>query len=300
MTEFIRLLEESKIDYVKNEPMKNHTSFKTGGDAAIFVSPENEEELKKIIEISAALFLKPFIFGNGSNLLINDDGIKDKPVIHIGKGFDYIKDIDETTIEVGAGTTLATLCKYALSKELTGLEFAYGIPGSCGGAAVMNAGAYGGEMKDVLLSCNHIDSKGNNGSFSKEELDLSYRHSVYSDSNYVITSLVLKLQKGKKEEIEDKMRDLIGRRKDKQPLEYPSAGSVFKRPEGYFAGALIEQSGLKGKRIGGAMVSEKHAGFIINYDNATTADVLKLIKYCQDTVKEKFGVDLETEIKYIS
>lgn len=299
MTEFINLLEESKIGYTQNEPMKNHTSFKTGGAAAVFVSPKNETELAKIIETANSLSLEPFILGNGSNLLVSDDGIKDRPVIHIGKGFDYIKDIDDCTIEVGAGTNLSVLCKYALSKELTGLEFAYGIPGSCGGAAVMNAGAYGGEMKDVLLSCNHIDSKGNKGSFSKEELNLSYRHSVYSDSDYVITSLVVKLKKGKKEEIEEKMRDLIGRRKEKQPLEYPSAGSVFKRPEGYFAGALIEQSGLKGKRIGGAMVSEKHAGFIINYENATTTDVLELIRFCQNTVKEKFGVELETEIKTV-
>lgn len=300
MTEFIRLLKESKIDYTQNEPMKNHTSFKTGGNAAVFVSAKDETELAKIIEITNSLSLDIFVLGNGSNLLVSDDGIKERPVIHIGKGLDYIKAIDETTIEVGAGTNLSVLCKYVLSKELTGLEFAYGIPGSCGGAAVMNAGAYGGEMKDVLVSCNHIDSKGNKGSFSKEELDLSYRHSIYSDSDYVITSLVLKLKKGKKEEIEEKMRDLIGRRKDKQPLEYPSAGSVFKRPEGYFAGALIEQSGLKGKRIGGAMVSEKHAGFIINYDNATTTDVLELIRFCQKTVKEKFGVELETEIKIIN
>lgn len=299
MTEFIRLLEKSRIDYTENEPMKNHTSFKTGGPAAAFVSAKDEAELVKIIETAKSLSLKPFILGNGSNLLVSDDGIKERPVIHIGKGFDYIKDIDECTIEVGAGTNLSVLCKYALSKELTGLEFAYGIPGSCGGAAVMNAGAYGGEMKDVLVRCNHIDSNGNKGSFSKEELNLSYRHSVYSDSDYVITSLVLKLKKGKKEDIEEKMRDLIGRRKDKQPLEYPSAGSVFKRPEGYFAGALIEQSGLKGKRIGGAMVSEKHAGFIINYDNATTTDILELISFCQNTVKEKFGVELETEIKVI-
>lgn len=300
MTEFIKLLEKSNIKYIENEPMKNHTSFKTGGAAAVFVTPENENELSKVLEMSHSLNIKPFVFGNGSNLLISDEGIRNRPVVHIGKGFDYIKDVNETTVEVGAGTNLSVLCKYALSKELTGLEFAYGIPGSCGGAAVMNAGAYGGEMKDVMISCNHIDSEGKKGSFSGAELDLSYRHSVYSDSDYVITSIVLKLEKGDRTEIEAKMHDLIGKRKDKQPLDYPSAGSVFKRPEGYFAGALIEQSGLKGKRIGGAMVSEKHAGFIINYDNATTSDVLELIKFCQNTVKKKFGVELETEIKMIS
>lgn len=300
MTEFIKLLNEMGIEFIENEPMKNHTSFKTGGNAAVFVIPKDENELSTVLEKTYSMGIKPFVFGNGSNLLISDDGIQNRPVIHIGKAFDYIKDIDDTTIEVGAGTSLATACKYALSKGLSGLEFAYGIPGSCGGAAVMNAGAYGGEMKDVMVTCNHIYYNGKKGSFHCDELDLSYRHSVYSDSDCVITSIVLKLQKGDKTEIEEKMRDLIGRRKDKQPLEYPSAGSVFKRPEGYFAGALIEQSGLKGKRIGGAMVSEKHAGFIINYDNATTTDVLELIKFCQSTVMEKFGVELEPEIRVIS
>ncbi len=299
MTEYIRLIEESGISYMLNEPMKKHTSFKTGGDAAVFTVPKNEEELSAVIGICDKLSLKPFILGNGSNLLVSDDGIITRPVIFIGKDFGFIKEIDDVTIEVGAGASLTAVCNYALSKSLTGLEFAFGIPGSCGGAAYMNAGAYGGEMKDVLVKCNHIDRHGNKGSFSCDELDLSYRHSVYSDSDYVITSVVLKLEKGEQSEIEEKMRDLMGRRIDKQPLEYPSAGSVFKRPEGYFAGALIEQSNLKGKRIGGAMVSEKHAGFIINYENATTTDVLELIKFCQNTVKEKFGVILETEIKFI-
>lgn len=300
MKELINLLEKAEIDYIENEPMKNHTSFKTGGDAKVFISPKDENELIYVLKICKSLSMKPFVLGNGSNLLISDEGIKNRPVIHIGKAFSFIRDIDETTIEVGAGGSLTALCNYALSKELTGLEFAFGIPGSCGGAAYMNAGAYGGEMKDVMITCNHIDSDGNKGSFSGDELDLSYRHSVYSDSEYIITSIIVRLSKGDKKEIEDKMQDLMGRRKDKQPLEYPSAGSVFKRPEGYFAGALIEQSGLKGKRIGGAMVSEKHAGFIINYDNATTSDVLELIRFCQDTVMEKFGVRMETEIKHIS
>ena len=164
----------------------------------------------------------------------------------------------------------------------------------------MNAGAYGGEMKDVLVRVNHIDMNGNAGAFEGNELDLSYRHSVYSDGGYVITSIVVRLTKGDYNTIEAKMKDLIGRRKDKQPLEYPSAGSVFKRPEGYFAGALIQQNGLKRKRIGGAMVSEKHAGFIINYDNATTSDIINLIRHCQAVVKENSGVELETEIRIIS
>ncbi len=300
MTELIKLLDANGISYSLNEPMKNHTSFKTGGNAAVFIAPADENELSMVLGKCSDIGMKPFVFGNGSNLLISDDGINNRPVIHIHKGFDFIRELDENTLEIGAGANLTTVCKHALSKNLSGLEFAYGIPGSCGGAAFMNAGAYGGEMKDVLIRCNHIDRNGNKGFFEGEALDLSYRHSVYSSSDYVITSIVVKLNKGDHDEIEAKMKDLIGRRKDKQPLEYPSAGSVFKRPEGYFAGALIEQSGLKGKRIGGAMVSEKHAGFIINYDNATTKDVTDLIKYCQDTVKEKFGVELEPEIRVIS
>lgn len=299
MKDFITLLKNAEIDYVENEPMKNHTTFKTGGDAEIFLSPKDESELIKILHLCRKCGLKPFVFGNGSNLLISDKGIRNRPVIYIGKSFSYIKDIDETTIEAGAGGSFTALCNYALSKELSGLEFAFGIPGSCGGAAYMNAGAYGGEMKDVLVRCNHISLDGVKGAFDSDDLDLSYRHSAYTDSDYIITSVVVKLSKGDKSEIESKMRELMGRRIDKQPLEYPSAGSVFKRPEGYFAGALIEQSGLKGKRIGGAMVSEKHAGFIINYDNATTTDILELVKYCQATVKDKFGVELETEIKAI-
>ncbi len=300
MTEFIQLLNDNSISFIENEPMKNHTSFKTGGNAALFISPKNEDELCFILKECGMRNMRPLVFGNGSNLLISDEGISNRPVIHIGKGFDFIRELDGETLEIGAGANLTTVCKFALSKNLSGLEFAYGIPGSCGGAAFMNAGAYGGEMKDVLIRCNHIDSKGNKGFFEADALDLSYRHSAYSSSDYVITSVVVKLTKGDYSEIEAKMKDLIGRRKDKQPLEYPSAGSVFKRPEGYFAGALIEQSGLKGKSVGGAMVSEKHAGFIINYNNATTKDVTDLIRFCQDTVKEKFGVELEPEIRVIS
>lgn len=299
MKKLISELSDRNIPFLLDEPMKNHTTFKTGGNASVFICPENEEQLSEILKITNNFDMKPFILGNGSNLLVSDDGIKDRPVIYIDKGFDYIRLIDETTIEVGAGTFLASLCKYALENSLTGLEFAYGIPGSCGGAAFMNAGAYGGEMKDVVIRCNHIDFKGNKGSFEGADLDFGYRHSVYSGKDCVITGIVLKLEKGDKDQIQSTMKDFLQRRKDKQPLEYPSAGSVFKRPEGYYAGALIEQSGLKGKRIGGAMVSEKHAGFIINYDNATTKDVLDLVKFCQDTVMEKFGVMLEREIRSV-
>lgn len=300
MTKLIQILNEKGILYKENESMKLHTSFKTGGNAALFIIPKDEDELSLVLEYCGKYNMRPLIIGNGSNLLISDDGIINRPVISIGKGFDYVKKLDSVTLEIGAGANLTTVCKYALAENLSGLEFAYGIPGSCGGAAFMNAGAYGGEMKDVLVRCHHIDLCGNKGFFEGDELNLSYRHSAYTSSDLVITSVVVKLTEGVHDEIEAKMKDLIGRRKSKQPLEYPSAGSVFKRPEGYFAGALIEQSNLKGKKIGGAMVSEKHAGFIINYDNATTKDVTDLIKFCQDTVLEKFGVELEPEIRVIS
>ncbi len=299
MNRLISSLDEREISYRLNEPMKLYTTFKTGGPAKLFIVPRNNEELKDVICLCEANKTETFILGKGSNLLVSDGGITDKAVIFIGENFDYIKEIDDCTFEAGAGTSVAAICKFALSKSLSGLEFAYGIPGSVGGAAFMNAGAYGGEVKDVITLCRHIDNNGNEGLFCSDELDFSYRHSVYSDGGYVITSVVFQLKKGDRNDIEAAMHDFITRRKDKQPLEYPSAGSVFKRPVGYFAGALIEQSGLKGKRIGGAMVSEKHAGFIINYDNATTTDVVNLIKYCQQTVKDKFSVELETEIKFV-
>lgn len=295
----IEMLKEHSISYKTFEPMKYHTSFKTGGEAELFIEPEDETQLEAVLRACESFGIETFILGNGSNLLVSDEGIKNKAVIHIGSQLSAIKEIDDTTFEVGAGATLACVCKFALSKGLTGLEFAYGIPGSVGGAAYMNAGAYDGEMKDVILSCNHIAKNGTRGSFESTELDFSYRQSVYCSSEYVVTSVVFKLKHGDKAEIESKMADIMARRKSKQPLEYPSAGSVFKRPAGYFAGALIEQSGLKGKRIGGAMVSEKHAGFIINYDNATTKDVTDLISFCQNEVFSKFGVKLETEIKFI-
>lgn len=299
MNRLICSLDERKISYRLNEPMKLYTTFKTGGPAKLFIIPKNNSELKEVISLCSAKQIETFILGKGSNLLVSDEGICDKAVVFIGANFDYIKEIDDCTFEAGAGTSVASICKFALSKSLSGLEFAYGIPGSVGGAAFMNAGAYGGEVKDVITFCKHIDKNGDEGIFSADELDFSYRHSVYSDGGYVITGVVFHLEKSDKSKIEAAMLDYIKRRKDKQPLEYPSAGSVFKRPEGYFAGALIEQSGLKGKRIGGAMVSEKHAGFIINYDNATTADVVNLINHCRQTVKEKFSVDLETEIKFV-
>ncbi len=282
----------------KDVPMKLYTSFKTGGNAALMFSPKNIKSLSHIVDRCKVLDIKPFILGNGSNLLVSDDGI-DNVVIHIGKGFDEITLVDETTIRCLAGCSLMKLCRFALENGLSGLEFAYGIPGTVGGAMYMNAGAYGGEMKDVAVSCDYISLEGEKGTLTKEEMKLSYRNSVFNNSDKIIVSAEFRLEKGSKTEIENKMFELMGKRKDKQPLEYPSAGSTFKRPEGYFAGQLIEDCGLKGKTIGGAQVSEKHAGFIINRNNATTEDIKDLIEFVRDEVLEQKGVLLETEVKIV-
>lgn len=290
--------EKISSDIKYNEPMSNYTSFKTGGNADIIVSPSSFEDLDLIVHFCKDNNIKAFILGNGSNLLVRDDGIRGI-VIHMGKEFDDIRLIDETTIECLSGTSLIKLCRFALENNLSGLEFAFGIPGTVGGGAYMNAGAYGGEMKDVLFKCEHIDFDGKVGSYENDELKLSYRTSVYKDSDKIITKAYFRLKKGNHEDIKNMMDDFMSRRKSKQPLEYPSAGSTFKRPEGYFAGKLIEDCGLKGINVGDAQVSEKHSGFIINKGKATSADILKLIAIVQDYVLEKTGVFLETEVKII-
>lgn len=285
-------------EVIKDAPMKKYTSFKCGGNASVLIIPDSIDNLNKIIDFSYSKNVKPFIIGNGSNLLVTDKGINGV-VIRIGSKLSDIKLVDETTIYCEAGASLKSLCMFALENSLSGLEFAFGIPGTLGGAVYMNAGAYGGEMKDVLFSVNHIDMNGEFETFSTEELNLSYRHSAYSDNDYTIVSAILKLKKADKTEIKAAMDDKLQRRKDKQPLEYPSAGSTFKRPEGYFAGALIQESGLKGYTVGGAQVSEKHAGFVINKGGATATDVITLIRDVQKTVYKNFGVELETEVKII-
>lgn len=288
--------EKNKIKYVSDEPMKLHTTFRIGGNAKYLVYADSMDKLSALLKYCTQNEITPVIIGNGSNLLVNDDGI-DNVVIKLTGDFCKIELIDETTVKAGAGVTLSALCRFALENELSGLEFAYGIPGSLGGAVFMNAGAYGGQMSDVLVKAEHIDFNSKFGSFSPDELKLGYRTSAYSCGDFIITGAIMKLQKGDKNTIGSYMNELLQRRKDKQPLDYPSAGSTFKRPEGYFAGALIENSNLKGTRCGGAMVSEKHAGFIINYDNATCKDVLDLIELCKSTVMDKYNVMLETEIK---
>ena len=291
------LAEKYGFNYTENEPLSKHTTFKIGGDAEMFVTVNDETQLKAVVSACNENDIPLFVIGKGSNLLISDNGMK-SVVLSLDGKFKEIS-IEENTITCGAGVNLAKLCTFALNNSLTGLEFAFGIPGSVGGAAYMNAGAYGGEMKDVVKSVTHLTPQGELVTLNKDQLDLSYRHSVYKTTNDIIVSVTMELEKGDVEEIKAKMDDFMDRRKTKQPLEYPSAGSVFKRPEGNFAGTLIEKCGLKGKTIGGAQVSEKHAGFIINVGDATCEDVMNLISFVQKTVQDETGYFLEREIIHI-
>ncbi|MCI2112348.1 MAG: UDP-N-acetylmuramate dehydrogenase [Ruminococcus sp.] len=279
----------------QNEPMSKHTSFKIGGNADAYIKVNNLSKLSTILKECQDSDVDYIILGNGSNLLVSDEGIRGA-VIRLDGDFRKITLVDDTTIFCGAGATLAYLCKFALNCGLSGLEFAWGIPGTVGGAVFMNAGAYDGEMKDVVHSVSHISPNGEIGRTEKDDLRFGYRTSIYRSNNMIITGITIKLKKGNPDEIRAKMDDYMLRRSTKQPLEYPSAGSVFKRPEGNFAGALIEQCGLKGKLCGGAQVSEKHAGFIINKSNATAKDVRELITQIQKTVSDKTGYNLECEL----
>lgn len=284
--------------FLENADMSDYTSFRTGGNAEIIVFPDCIASLTAILKACRENGIKTHIIGNGSNILVSDNGLSGA-VIKIGSDFSDIKLADETTVICESGISMSKLCNFALENSLSGLEFAFGIPGTAGGAAFMNAGAYGGEMKDVLTRCTHIDSNLSEGALSGNELGLSYRKSAYSDNGCVITSLELSLTKADKADIKAKMYENLGKRKSKQPLEFPSAGSTFKRPEGYFAGALIEECGLKGYTVGGAQVSEKHAGFVINRGNATSSDIAKLIDYVRNTVYENKGVMLEPEVRFL-
>lgn len=289
-------VKKNNIPYSIDEPMSKHTTFKIGGNARLMLFPESEEQTASVIKECRADSIRYIVIGNGSNLLVSDDGI-DAVVIQMSKGMSQVKLIDDETIYAQAGAQLMKVCRFALENGLSGLEFAYGIPGSCGGAAFMNAGAYGGEMRDVLYRCDHIDENGDMGFLEGDDLNLSYRHSAYYDNGCTVTGLYMRLKKDNPDDIKARMEDFFSRRKDKQPLEYPSAGSTFKRPEGYFAGALIEECNLKGMKQGGAQVSTKHAGFVINTGGATCKDVLELCKKVSDTVKEQKGVNLEMEIR---
>lgn len=296
MTELIDFLKKIKCDYAVDEPMSKHTTFKIGGNAKVVAYPSSEEQISQIVKFTKENEIRLLTVGNGSNLLVADEGI-DACVMILDDHFAGIKLIDDETIFALSGTLLIKVCRFAYENGLSGLEFAYGIPGSCGGGAFMNAGAYGGEMKDVMFKCSHIDQNGDRGFLEGDDMRLGYRHSAYYDNGCIITGVYLKLKKADKAEIKSKMDDFMSRRREKQPLEYPSAGSTFKRPEGYFAGTLIEECNLKGKRVGGAEVSEKHAGFVINKGNATCKDVLDLCELVSDTIKKEKGVSLEMEIR---
>ena len=286
-------LESENIEYRLNEPMRAHTTFKIGGEADIFIIPASPAALISAVKKCTELEIPYFILGNGSNLLVSDGGIEGA-VISLA-GINGISS-DGEKITCGAGAMLSSVCLKALSLSLTGLEFAYGIPGTAGGALYMNAGAYGGQMADVIESAECLTALGEIKTLKKEDMRLGYRSSVFKKGELIIISLTLSLKKGDKAEIKAEMDELLNRRKQKQPLEYPSAGSTFKRPEGYFAGALIEKNGLKGLTVGGAQVSEKHAGFVINRGGATAADVKALIGKIQKTVFENDGVMLEPEV----
>lgn len=296
MTELIDFLKKIKCDYAVDEPMSKHTTFKIGGNAKVVAYPSSEEQISQIVKFTKENEIRLLTVGNGSNLLVADEGI-DACVMILDDHFAGIKLIDDETIFALSGTLLIKVCRFAYENGLSGLEFAYGIPGSCGGGAFMNAGAYGGEMKDVMFRCSHIDQNGDRGFLEGDDMRLGYRHSAYYDNGCIITGVYLKLKKADKAEIKSKMDDFMSRRREKQPLEYPSAGSTFKRPEGYFAGALIQECNLKGKRVGGAEVSEKHAGFVINKGNATCKDVLDLCELVSNTIKKEKGVSLEMEIR---
>ena len=279
------------------EPMSKHTTFRIGGPADLFVAPENTDEIKKLIAICKEEEVPYFILGNGSNLLVSDKGYRGV-IIQLYRSFGQIT-LMENEIHAQAGALLSGIAAMAREASLTGFEFAGGIPGTLGGAVVMNAGAYGGEMKDVLKEVTVLTPEGEIVTLQADELQMGYRTSVVKEAGYIVLEAVISLKEGNPEEIKNRMQELAAMRSSKQPLSYPSAGSTFKRPEGYFAGKLIMDSGLRGYHVGGAQVSEKHCGFVINAGNATAKDVTTLMADVQRIVMEKFGVKLEPEVKLL-
>ena len=297
------LIKESLIniageDNVKiDEDMKKHTTFKAGGKAAFLVTPDSEEKVKELIRFFKENEIANYIIGNGSNLLVRDEGF-DGVILEIGSKLSEVV-VNENKITAQAGALLSKTANQAYKSGLAGMEFASGIPGSVGGGVAMDAGAYGGELKDIVETVTMCDENGEEITLTVDEMDFSYRHSIVQDKNYIVLSATFALTPGEPEKILETMNDLNQRRRDKQPLEYPSAGSTFKRPEGYFAGKLIQDAGLKGYSVGGACVSEKHSGFVINKGGATATDIITLIGDVQKIVKEKFGVELEPEVKIL-
>lgn len=282
---------------VSDEPMRKHTTFRIGGNADTFVRPESKEQIAEILRLCRKQDVPYFILGNGSNLLVGDRGFRGV-VINIMDNMNDIK-VDGGIIKAQAGAMLIKVSRAARDNSLTGLEFASGIPGTIGGAIYMNAGAYGGEMKDVVTQVTAMDAEGEIYTFGTDELEFSYRHSVIQQRDLIVLDVTMKLAAGDQKIIDDRMSELAVARRTKQPLEYPSAGSTFKRPEGYFAGKLIMDAGLRGYRVGDAQVSEKHCGFVVNRGNATADDVIKLIDDVKAKVSEKYDVVLEPEVRMI-
>ena len=285
------------LELLEGEPMARHTTFRVGGPVALMALPKRDSEAAAVVRTARELGITPFFLGNGSNLLVADEGY-DGLVVKLAGEFNELREVDRQ-LESGAGVLLSRLANAALGRGLTGLEFAGGIPGSVGGAVTMNAGAYGGEMSQVITSVRVMDLTGNITELTNEACNFSYRRSVFEDGTRLILSARFALAQGDPEEIRTKMDDLAERRREKQPLEFPSAGSTFKRPPGHFAAALIDRCGLKGLTVGGAQVSEKHAGFVINKGGAACADILALMKEVQRRVYEQTGVQLEPEVKLL-
>ncbi len=286
-------IEEKRI--YKEETMKKHTTFRVGGNADYFVVPKTEEEIQNIICLCKEEGMPYYILGNGSNLLVGDKGYRGV-IIEICKEMNEIC-VEGNFLKVQAGALLSKVGSVALEAELTGFEFASGIPGTMGGAVFMNAGAYGGEMKDILAEVTVLDDNGKVRTLKKEELELGYRTSIVAEKGYIVLSARVELKQGDPKKIRERMNELKVQRTTKQPLEYPSAGSTFKRPEGYYAGKLIADAGLRGFQVGGAQVSEKHCGFVINKGNATAADIVELMRQVIEKVQTQFGVKLEPEVK---
>lgn len=290
--------EISEDRIIENADMGKYTSFRAGGCADLLVEPANESQLIHALNVMRQEKAEFMILGNGSNVLVRDGGYRGI-ILKIGSGLSRI-DIEDNVLECGSGALLSVISRVALNEGLSGFEFAGGIPGSAGGAVFMNAGAYGGEMKHVLESVRIYEFRtGIVREMPVDELDLSYRHSILEETGDVVLSLRIRLEEGDKEEISEKMKELARQRNSKQPVQYPSAGSFFKRPEGYFAGKLVQDAGLKGVSVGGAQVSELHSGFIINTGEASADDIIRLMRLVQNTVYDRFGVMLEPEVRII-
>lgn len=297
--EFVTRLQLAGIPLKQGELMCRHTSFQIGGPVTVMVFPEDREQMMEVIRLSGEFHVTPMIMGAGSNMLVPDEGL-DTVMIETRSNMTKLELLEGDRIKAQCGVTLARLATFAMENGLTGLEFAHGIPGTLGGGIYMNAGAYGGELVQVLESAAILERDGTvHEDVPVEELALSYRHSRFMEEDSIILYAILKLQKGDKEAIREKMTELMGRRRTSQPLEYPSAGSTFKRPSTGYAAALIDQAGLKGLTVGGAQVSEKHAGFVINRSRATCKDVLELMAQIQEKVKENSGVELEPEVRVL-